>query len=429
MPCRLVPFFLILCSAFGCQSTDDKAVKATKKLMLNYAAGYDTLDISDIGLSYQSNLETIALPDTLNQQEVFFQTYQKKMAKIDANYLPERLLRDYELLDFETSLQLERIQLERNHQTTYKNRPVSEAGIYFIPNGKAWYKYYLKRWLMADVTPEEIIEFGMSEIQSVQRDIQQLQRDLGFRNDTLAFYEHLNEPLFKEKSKRKIQRLFEARQEIVKKNLVNCFKKIDIKPPSIDQGDNPELSNVPAYYNSKTETFYYNIFEQPFNKRLVDLLYLHEAMPGHHYQIEIQKLYQDSIPAFYKHLKQRVYQEGWAAYVEELGEEMGLYRTLYDLMGKYEWHLVRSVRIVLDVGLNYQGWSDEKALVFWKNNINNQGDIAMREINRMRRWPAQVITYKYGAARILDKRRAAKLKGGFNLKDFHQEILSRGAIF
>jgi len=140
-------------------------------------------------------------------------------------------------------------------------------------------------------------------------------------------------------------------------------------------------------------------------------------------------LYKDSVPAFYQHLKQSVYLEGWAAYVEELGEEMGLYRTLYDLMGKHEWNLVRSVRVVLDVGLNYKGWSDEKALAFWKTNINNQEDIAMREINRMRRWPVQVITYKYGAARILEKRRAAKLKGGFNLKDFHQEILSRGAVF
>ncbi len=423
---KIVLFLLVF---YGCQSTDNRAVEATKNLMTNYAAGYDTLAIPALGISYQNNLKGMALPDTLDRQEAFFQSYQKELAKIDATNLPKDLLRDYELLAFEISLQLERIQLERAHQTTYKNRPISEEGIYFVPNGKAWYRYFLKRWLMADVDPEGMIEFGMKEIQSVQRDIQKLQRDLGFRQDTLAFYEHLNEPLFKEKSKRKIQRLFEARQEIVKKNLSVCFKNTEVSSPNIARGDNPELSQVPAYYRSATTTFYYNISEEPFNKRLVDLLYLHEAIPGHHYQIQIQKLYEDSVPVFFQYLPQSVYREGWAAYVEELGEEMGLYRTLYDLMGKHEWNLVRSVRVVLDVGLNYQGWSDEKALAFWKTNINNQEDIAMREINRMRRWPVQVITYKYGAARILEKRRAAKLKGGFDLKDFHQEILSRGAVF
>ncbi len=426
---RLILIFLVFIFAYGCQSTDDKAVEATKKLMVNYAIGYDTLAIPRLELSYQNNLKNMALPDTLNRQASFFQAYQKDLAKIDPAYLPDDLLRDYELLVFEISLHLERIQLQRNHQTNHQDRPISEKGIYFIPNGKAWYRYYLKRWLMADVTPEKMIDFGIKEIQSVQRDVQKLQRDLGFRNDTLAFYDHLNEPLFKEKSKRKIQRLFEARQEIVQKNLAACFENTDIGLPNIERGDNPELSQVPAYYRSSTETFYYNIFDQPFNKRLTDLLYLHEAIPGHHYQIQIEKLYKDSIPAFYQYLPQSVYQEGWAAYVEELGEEMGLYRTLYDLMGKHEWNLVRSVRVVLDIGLNYQGWSDEKALTFWKKNINNQEDIAMREINRMRRWPVQVITYKYGAARILEKRREAKLKGGFSLKNFHQEILSRGAVF
>ena len=418
--------FIFIC---GCQSTDEKSIEATKNLMINYAVGYDTLGIPDLDLSYQRNLKAMAFPDTLNRQEIFFQQYQKDLAKIDPTYLPEDLLQDYEILDLEISLQLERINLELNHQSTYKNRPISEEGIYFVPNGKAWYRYYLKRWLMADVEPEEIIDFGTKKIQAVQRDIQKLQRDLGFRTDTIAFYEHLNEPLFKERSKRKIQRLFETRQEIVRKNLDVCFKNTDITPPNIDRGSDPKFTELPAYYNSEKETFYYNLNKAPFNKRQVDLLYLHEAIPGRHYLMKIKELFKDSVPVFYQHLPQGIYSAGWAAYVDDLGEEMGLYRTLYDLMGKHEWNLVRSVCVVLDIGLNYQGWSDEKALAFWKTNINNHEDIALREINQMRRWPVQVITFKYGAARILDKRRAKKLKGGFNLKDFHQEILSKGGIF
>jgi len=390
-------FFLMFIFFYGCQSTDKKSVEAVRNLMVTYAIGFDTLEIPDLELSYLTNLKAMAFPDTLNRQEIFFQQYQEDLSKIDATYLPENLLRDYEILDFEISLQLERIELERHHQSVFKSRPISEEGIYFVPNGKAWYRHYLKRWLMADVEPEEIIEFGTKKIQAVQRDIQKLQRDLGFRTDTLAFYEHLNEPLFKEKSKRKIQRLFEARQEIVKKRLTDCFKNTSIPPPNIDHGKDTRLSEFPAYYNAE--------------------------------KVKIMELYRDSIPAFYQYLPQSIYLEGWATYVEELGEEMGLYRTLYDLMGKHEWNLVRSVRVVLDVGLNYRGWSDQKALAYWKTNINNQEDIAIREINRIRRWPVQGITGKYGSVKLLEKRRAKKLKGGFNLKKFHQEILSRGGIF
>ena len=237
-------YILLLIFLYGCQSTDDKVVKATKKLLVNYAVGYDTLGIPPLELSYQVNLKNnLTLPDTLDRQEVFFQQYQKDLAKIDAAYLPENLLRDFELLSFEISLQLERIQLTRNHQSNHQNRPISEEGIYFVPNGKAWYKYYLKRWLMADLEPAAVIDFGMEEIKSVQRDIQKLQRDLGFRNDTLAFYEHLNEPLFKEKSQRKIQRLFEARQEIVKKNIGVSFKNTTINLPNIEAWRQPRIKS------------------------------------------------------------------------------------------------------------------------------------------------------------------------------------------
>ena len=122
--------------------------------------------------------------------------------------------------------------------------------------------------------------------------------------------------------------------------------------------------------------------------------------------------------------------EGWAAYVEELGKTIGVYRTIYAELGKWEWDIVRSVRVALDVGLNYYGWSDEEALQFWKKHIPNQDDIAMREIRRMKRWPAQVVTYKYGAGKLLDWQAYAQAQQGddFNLKDFHTQVLQHGAL-
>lgn len=424
-----VLFLLLFLILTACQSADKKTTRQFQQLMTTYAEAVDTLDLKRLELSFHNNIKNIQSLDSLLTQEAFFQDYQTQLKKIAPANLPDHMIRDYDLLSLEVTLQLERIALEKEHLASYANRPLSAEGIYFVPNGKNWYRYFLKRWLMADVTPEQIIDFGMEQIRDVQRDIQTLQRELGFRTDTLAFYEHLNDPMFTTKSTRKIQALFESRQGIVEKKLADYFTDTDIPKCNIKKGDNPAMSQVPAYYSSDQQTFFYNISDRPFNKRLVDLLYLHEAIPGHHYQIHLSKQYQDSFPAFYQHLATSVYQEGWAAYVEELGEEMGLYRTLYDKMGKHEWNLVRAVRVVLDVGLNFEGWSDEKAMIFWKENIYNQNDIADREIKRMRRWPVQVITYKYGAFQILEKRKTAELEGDFDLKKFHNKILRNNGIW
>ena len=99
-------------------------------------------------------------------------------------------------------------------------------------------------------------------------------------------------------------------------------------------------------------------------------------------------------------------------------------------MGKHEWDLVRAVRLVLDVALNYHGWSDEKALTFWKANVYNQDEIAEREIARMKKWPGQVHSYKYGAEQILKLKEKLQNKeeGDFDVKTFHQLILGYGPL-
>jgi len=123
-------------------------------------------------------------------------------------------------------------------------------------------------------------------------------------------------------------------------------------------------------------------------------------------------------------------EEGWGAYCEELGKDLGVYKTPYDELGKWEWDLVRSVRVPMDIGLNYYGWTDEQALAFWKKNIKNQDDIALREIARVKRWPAQCITYKYGAAQIMQWRQAIQKREGtkFNIRNFHDRILNLGSL-
>jgi uncharacterized protein (DUF885 family) len=186
------------------------------------------------------------------------------------------------------------------------------------------------------------------------------------------------------------------------------------------------MAQTPGYYNNKA--FYYNLFGKPYNKRQVDWLFLHEAVPGHHYKSSINSdVKQSAVQQLFYFLG---LEEGWGAYVEELGKDVGVYKTPYDEFGKWEWDIVRSVRVPMDIGLNYYGWTDEQALAFWKKNIKNQDDIAMREIARVKRWPAQCITYKYGAGQIMQWKQILQKREGvkFNFKTFHDRILNLGSL-
>jgi uncharacterized protein (DUF885 family) len=146
----------------------------------------------------------------------------------------------------------------------------------------------------------------------------------------------------------------------------------------------------------------------------MDWLYMHEAIPGHHLQSTVRG---QGNGYFYFGTA-----EGWACYVEDLGKEMGLYTDPYSLLGKYEWNLVRSARLVMEVGIHYYGWQFDEALAYWKKNIKGQDDIAEREIKRITKWPGQSLCYKIGAINI-KKIVAQRMSEGLSLKDAHQFIL------
>lgn len=122
--------------------------------------------------------------------------------------------------------------------------------------------------------------------------------------------------------------------------------------------------------------------------------------------------------------------ERTGAYAEDLGNDLSMYDDIYQQLGKWEWDLVRSARLVLDVGLNYEGWTRKQALAFWHQNIRNQDDIAEREIDRMLRWPAQVISYKVGEQEILRLKKQAQDSEGedFDIRKFHMQVLEHGSL-
>jgi len=399
------------------------AQQSFEKFSDQFVNGYTSLHIPDLDLSYVNDFKQIKSADSIQKQLDFFRSVKSGLAAFRADQLNPRQKQDFDQIRYETELNLERLNLERQWVASRPGN-ISHDGLATIPNGKAWYAYLLKKWVSDDVTPDQIYQLGLNEIKRVNQHIDDIRIQTGMNLD--AFYRHLNDSDFFISDTGRVQQSFEQTKKIISNHLDRIFYAHSIPDVSIKKGQSAALSQTPGYYDGNV--FYYNLFGKPYDKRQIDWLFIHEAIPGHHYQRSIYA--QETHSKVQKLFYYLGLSEGWAAYTEELGKELGVYRTPYDELGKWEWDIVRSVRVPMDVGINYYGWSDQQALAFWKQHIRNQDDIAMREIARVRRWPAQVVTYKYGALQIMRWKEILQKKQGerFSIKDFHDRILGHGSL-
>jgi len=383
-----------------------------------FVRDYKQLHIPGLELNYVDGLRKIKSANSIREQLAWFRSIQARLPEYQPAALNPAQKTDYALIAYETSMNLQRLALEEQW-AAHPPDTISAAGIYTVPNGKAWYAYLLKRWVGDEVTPDQIYQFGLAEVARVSKRLADIRRQCSMSEDDPSFF--IKDP-------GEVQRAFERVRGVIDSNLSRLFSITRVPDLRIAKGASQALAQTPGYYDNNTRTFYYNLFDKPYNKRQIDWLYIHEGIPGHHYQISLASAI-DGAPLrqlfFYSG-----FAEGWGAYAEELGKDLGVYQTPYDELGKWEWDIVRSVRVPLDVGLNYYGWTDRQALDFWKANIRGQDDIALREIARMRRWPAQVVTYKYGALQIMHWKEALQKRQGnaFNIKDFHDRVLNGGTL-
>lgn len=400
-----------------------------EKVFQDFTQEYETYTIPNLQLSYKANLENIPDLAEIQKQEVFFKKYKTILKKIKLKNLSPRERLAYEHLNYEVQLNLERLSLSQKFREEYPNPHLDDRGLYYQSMGQEWYKYYLKKWLSVDISPQELMDFGYEEIRKVQSKVREIQKELGYAQDSIGFYKHLQADAFFLRTEEEVQQRYQEMDVQVREKLSLAFHQTTSPEVTIQPIPNVTKDSPPGYYNPGTKIFSYSFYQQRHNTRGMKFLYLHEAIPGHHYQIQIARELENR-PAFAQYFSYGAYVEGWAAYIEELAEELKLYDNSYELLGRLEWDLVRSTRVVMDVGLNHLGWSKEKALAFWKSQIAGQDDIAMREIDRMLRWPVQIHTYKVGAETIKQLRKQAKnrMQEAFNLKDFHRALLNTGAV-
>lgn len=400
---------LLLLSALSTSLPAQQPSRAVFELLTDYHKAQASFGAQTVSLDFKNTLRLLFDRDFDQEELATYVSLLEQVEKLETRSLTA------EWLTHELRLRLAALRLKERTAALPDEELENLSRIFDFENGPDWYLWMVKKWTGSDWTPEQLIAFGEAEVERVKEAIKDL-------NLPTTKPEH-----YFTKDRQKIIEKLRERAEAIRTNLFELFPNYEQLPRlNIAQGRNSALAQAPGYYNGNT--FYFNLFDSPFDLADTDWLLIHEGNPGHHFQVNYHNQNRFNGPKFIG--RSLGFVEGWAAYVENLGWEIGLYQDPYEALGKWNWDLIRSVRVVLDVRLNYEGWTDAQAMKYWRQHIKGKDDIGRREIARMKRWPAQVLTYKLGEKMIRDllvKEKSAK-GANFSYKDFHTTLLSGGPL-
>ncbi|HYH16328.1 MAG TPA: DUF885 domain-containing protein [Flavisolibacter sp.] len=324
-------------------------------------------------------------------------------------------------------------------QSEYLPKARTTTGISSVPNGAARYNYLIRYWTTTDKSADEIYNTGLAEVKRIRGEMERIKTQVGFAGDLNAFFIHLrNDPkLMPFKTAEEVLNAFRSIQQKIEPNLNRMFGRRPKTPFEIRQTEAFRAASASAEYQQGTADgkrpgiFYVPILDATtFNITSgMESLFLHEAIPGHHYQISLQQE-NESLPKFRRYSWYGAYGEGWALYTESLGKELGLYTDPYQYMGALGDEIHRAIRLVVDVGMHVKGMTREEAIKYMMENeaISEQG--ATAEIERYMAIPAQALSYKIGALKIRELRDkyTKQLGDKFNLANFHDELLKDGVM-
>lgn len=311
-------------------------------------------------------------------------------------------------------------------------------GVSEIPNGQDYYQNRLNYYTTLDLSAQEVHQIGLDEVSRINTEMKKIIADVGFKGSfeefitflrtDAQFYATSGEELLKEA--RNISKKIDAQ-------LPRYFRKLPRKP----YGVAPVPDAIAPKYttgryisaSSDTQPGYYwvNTYDLPSRPLYVlPSLTAHEAVPGHHLQISLNGELGDSIPEFRRNFYLSAYGEGWGLYSEFLAEEMGIYTTPYELFGKLTYEQWRACRLVVDTGMHALGWSREESVEFLRSNTALSLHEINTEIDRYISWPGQAVSYKIGEIKIRELRTRAEkeLEEDFEIRDFHETILSQGTV-
>ncbi len=319
----------------------------------------------------------------------------------------------------------------------YLGKTRSTTALSALPDGDAWYEYLVKTQTTTDLTAEEIFQLGMKEIARIRQEMERVRDGHGFPGNMKEFSDYLtaNAPRGYD-NRSDLIKGYEAIRHTVTRELPKLFGRLPNALFEIRTVEEFRERAAPSQYwsaspdGSRPGTFYVNASRIEANpRRASEPLFLHEAVPGHHFQISLQQERED-LPRFQRFADYTAFGEGWALYAESLGAELGLYKEPSQYFSRLNSELFRAARLVVDVGLHRKNWSREQAIKFLMDSTMSGESSASSEVDRYIAVPAQALGYKIGQLKISAIRAKAKEALGpkFDIRAFHDELLKDGAL-
>lgn len=323
-------------------------------------------------------------------------------------------------------------------ETEYKAKARRVPGLLGMKDGPLLYAALVEQHTTTSMTPKEIHEVGLSEVARITREMEAIKREVGFKGTLKQFFEHLRtDKKFKFGSKEDMLAQYNAVLQRVEAGMPKLFSRMVKTPFEIRPiPDFIEKNSAGAYYMSgsleanRPGVFYLNTYDLPARtKPSMESLFLHEAIPGHHYQISLAQE-TASIPNFLRFGGNNAYAEGWGLYAETLGRELGLLTDPYQRFGKLDAEMLRAMRLVVDTGLHAKGWSREEAIKYMMDNSAMSRTDATAEVERYIAMPGQALSYKIGQLTLSRLRAEAEKELGarFDVRAFHDQVLNTGAL-
>ena len=324
-------------------------------------------------------------------------------------------------------------------QTEYLPKSRTSTGFDSLPVGDKYYNYLVRYWTTTNNTPDEIYNTGLAEVKRIRGIMDSVKNSVGFKGTLDSFFNFMrtDKKFMPYKKPEEILAAFHAIQDKSAPYLKNMFGRVPKSKFEIRQTEAFRAASASAEYypgapdGSRPGIFYIPILDATkFNTTSgMENLFLHEAIPGHHYQGSLT-MEDTSLPTFRRFLWYGAYGEGWALYCESLGKELGLYTDPYQYMGALGDEIHRAIRLVVDVGMHAKGMTREAAIKYMTDNEAISTEGATAEIERYMAIPGQALSYKTGSMKIqaLRKKYTDELGAKFKLSDFHDEFLRYGCM-